>query len=112
MTAGLIARRDMVSQYDSTEVAQLFVQRVAHLVQEGKKKADEEIAAAEEQETIRSTETLVQEDVKASTDFAIRAEDLPLRRHTIQQRKQVQAAASGETSRVTLSGHGGSDRWR
>lgn len=49
--AGLVARHDMVSQYDGPKVAMLFVQRVQNLVEEGKRKLDEEVAAAKEQKT-------------------------------------------------------------
>ena len=43
--AGLVARHDMVSQYDGPKVAMLFVQRVQNLVEEGKRKLDEEVKA-------------------------------------------------------------------
>ena len=135
VSAGTVARSDMVSQYDGAVVARLFVQRVDHLVAEGNRKADEEIAAAKQQEswatkvsmTCRSDASvlrdqfsrvslmplLVQDDgdeTALSEEVAIRAEDLPLRRATPKQRKQ--AASVRESSRVTLAEHGSSDRWR
>ena len=49
----------MVSQYDGGKVALLFVQRVERLVEEGKRKLDEEVAAAKEQETSEPMQKVV-----------------------------------------------------
>lgn len=49
--AGMVARSDMVSQYDGAVVAMLFVRQVEDLVEKGKRKADEEVATAREQGT-------------------------------------------------------------
>ena len=54
----MAARSDMVSQYDGTVVAMQFVHRVEHLVEEGKRKADEEVAAAQEQEVAVSSHVM------------------------------------------------------
>lgn len=56
--AGMVARNDMVSQYDGAVVAIQFVHRVEHLVEEGKRKADEEVAAAQEQDEALSSHVM------------------------------------------------------
>jgi hypothetical protein len=139
MTPGLVARNDMVTQYDGSVVASLFVQRIESLVEQGKRKADEEVAAAEAAAAAaggggaagaESTSEVVQgQAVKRSTGAqaaAIRAEDLPLRRSMIQQRKQQQQQQQQQQqeedrggeggaeggARITLASHSSSDRWR
>ena len=56
--AGIAARNDMVSQYDGAVVAIQFVHRVEYLVEEGKRKSDEEVAAAQEQEVALSSHVM------------------------------------------------------